>query len=85
MRSDSLISFVTDRPGHDRRYAIDCNKITSNLGFHAQITLDQGLRDTLDWYVANDGWWHKVIDKKSPRSQVNSNGTSCGSYSNGAL
>lgn len=82
MRSDSLIRFVTDRPGHDRRYAIDCNKLTKRLGFHAQITLDRGLRETLEWYIANEGWWRDVIDKKSPRSQVSTNGTSSRAYSN---
>jgi dTDP-D-glucose 4,6-dehydratase len=50
---------------------------TSKLGFEARITLDLGSRDTLDWYLANDGWGQKVIDRKAPRSKVRANETSC--------
>jgi dTDP-glucose 4,6-dehydratase len=51
-RSEALISFVTDRPGHDRRYAIDSSKIERECGFHPRITLDAGLRATIAWYLA---------------------------------
>jgi dTDP-glucose 4,6-dehydratase len=59
----ALITFVPDRPGHDRRYAIDCNKITSELGFEARVSLENGLRDTFDWYAHNDWWWQRVMDQ----------------------
>jgi dTDP-glucose 4,6-dehydratase len=57
-----LIRFVTDRPGHDRRYAIDCRKIEGKLGFASGISLEQGLRTTLHWYVENEPWWRAVMD-----------------------
>jgi len=59
----SLITFVPDRPGHDRRYAIDCNKITSELGFQALMPLEIGLRATFNWYLRNDWWWQSVMDR----------------------
>jgi dTDP-glucose 4,6-dehydratase len=58
----SLISYVTDRAGHDRRYAIDCTKIETELGYRAAVTLEAGLRDTFDWYLANRPWWQGVMD-----------------------
>jgi dTDP-glucose 4,6-dehydratase len=57
----SLITFVRDRPGHDRRYAIDCGKIQRELGYEAQMSLEQGLRDTFDWYLKHETWWRDVI------------------------
>ncbi|MFL6604060.1 MAG: dTDP-glucose 4,6-dehydratase [Steroidobacteraceae bacterium] len=54
-----LIRFVTDRPGHDRRYAIDCAKIEQELGFTQRVTLLEGLRDTFAWYVDNESWWRR--------------------------
>lgn len=61
-KTSSLIRFVKDRPGHDRRYAIDCGKIERELGYRAQVTLEAGLRETLDWYLANEWWWRAVMD-----------------------
>jgi dTDP-glucose 4,6-dehydratase len=58
----SLIEFVRDRPGHDRRYAIDCSKIETQLGFKSSVTLDAGLRDTFSWYVEHENWWRGVMD-----------------------
>lgn len=55
-----LISFVSDRPGHDRRYAIDASKIRQSLGWSPSVTFDQGLRRTVEWYLANPGWCEKV-------------------------
>jgi dTDP-glucose 4,6-dehydratase len=52
-----LIRFVTDRPGHDRRYAIDCARIEQELGFSQRVTLLEGLSDTFTWYVDNESWW----------------------------
>ena len=60
--SASLITYVKDRPGHDRRYAIDCRKIENELGYRAQTTLDTGLRATFAWYLANETWWRAVMD-----------------------
>jgi dTDP-glucose 4,6-dehydratase len=58
----SLITYVKDRPGHDRRYAIDCAKIENQLGYRAQMKLDQGLKQTVEWYLANESWWRAVMD-----------------------
>lgn len=55
-KPESLIKFVTDRPGHDRRYAIDSTKIRRELGWEPKIPFDQGLRDTVQWYLDNPDW-----------------------------
>jgi dTDP-glucose 4,6-dehydratase len=61
-KSSSLVQFVKDRPGHDRRYAIDCGKIERELGYRAQVSLAAGLRRTFEWYVDNESWWRAVMD-----------------------
>jgi dTDP-glucose 4,6-dehydratase len=58
----SLIRFIEDRPGHDRRYAIDCGKIERELGFKDCVSLTEGLRRTLSWYLDNQPWWQSVMD-----------------------
>ena len=60
--NDSLISFVTDRPGHDFRYAIDTTYIREKLGYQPKVTFEEGIRKTLDWYLANEDWWRAVMD-----------------------
>jgi dTDP-glucose 4,6-dehydratase len=52
-----LITFVTDRPGHDARYAIDPTRIRTELGWRPSVTLDEGLRRTVRWYLDNEAWW----------------------------
>ena len=56
-RRRDLILFVADRPGHDRRYAIDCTKLKQELGWTQQVDFDTGLARTVDWYLANRAWW----------------------------
>jgi dTDP-glucose 4,6-dehydratase len=51
-----LIEYVKDRPGHDRRYAIDCTKIEGELGWRPRETFESGLRKTVQWYLANQAW-----------------------------
>lgn len=60
-RSQSLIRHVKDRPGHDRRYAIDSSKIRAELGWAPQVPFDKGLADTVRWYLENRAWWEKII------------------------
>lgn len=60
-RYADLITHVTDRPGHDRRYAIDSSKIGRELGWRPQETFDTGLRKTLLWYLNNAQWWQRVL------------------------
>ena len=58
--SEKLITYVKDRPGHDRRYAIDANKIYRELGWKPTVTFEQGLSETIDWYLNNAEWLQHV-------------------------
>jgi dTDP-glucose 4,6-dehydratase len=58
-----LISFVPDRPGHDRRYAIDAAKIEAELGWRAQETFETGLEKTVRWFLDNRAWWQAILDR----------------------
>jgi len=58
-----LISFVTDRPGHDRRYAIDASKIENELGWRALETFETGIAKTVAWYLQNRPWWQVILDR----------------------
>jgi dTDP-glucose 4,6-dehydratase len=60
-KPESLITFVTDRPGHDRRYAIDPSKIHSELGWLPTTSFEQGIQMTIDWYLANREWWENIL------------------------
>jgi dTDP-glucose 4,6-dehydratase len=59
-----LIRFVTDRPGHDRRYAIDAGKIERELGWTPEESFESGLARTVDWYLANEWWWRPLRDNR---------------------
>ena len=59
-KDESMIEYVKDRPGHDRRYAIDFSKIKNELGWEPSVTLDEGLRKTVEWYQENESWWKNV-------------------------
>jgi dTDP-glucose 4,6-dehydratase len=58
--SDSLITYVKDRPGHDKRYAIDASKLSNELGWKPSVTFEQGLSETIDWYLQNKQWLNHV-------------------------
>ena len=60
-KSEDLITFVKDRPGHDRRYAIDPTKIHNELGWLPQTKFEDGIAQTIEWYLANKDWWQKII------------------------
>jgi dTDP-glucose 4,6-dehydratase len=59
-RPESLIRFVADRPGHDRRYAIDNRKVHSELGWSPRVGFEEGIERTVRWYVENRSWWEKI-------------------------
>ena len=56
----TLISYVTDRPGHDHRYAIDARKLESQLDSRSRVTFDDGLSQTVRWYLEHEAWWREV-------------------------
>jgi dTDP-glucose 4,6-dehydratase len=58
--SAALITYVKDRPGHDRRYAIDATKINKELGWKPSVTFEEGLSQTIDWYLQNEEWLQHV-------------------------
>ena len=62
-KSEDLIEFVTDRPGHDRRYAIDPTKIHNELGWLPATKFDDGIKKTIDWYLTHKSWWEKIISE----------------------
>ncbi len=61
---DDFIEFVEDRPGHDLRYSIDSSKIREELGWRPKYTLDEALKETVEWYVSNKWWWEPLISEK---------------------
>jgi dTDP-glucose 4,6-dehydratase len=60
-KSKNLIKFVKDRPGHDRRYAIDAAKIKTDLGWKPEFSFEEAIKDTIDWYLSNKNWWERII------------------------
>lgn len=60
-KSEDLIQYVTDRPGHDMRYAIDPTKIKNELGWEPTTTFDEGIKKTIKWYLDNKSWWENII------------------------
>ena len=60
-KSEELIEYVKDRPGHDRRYAIDSTKIQSELGWKPSFEFEDAISNTIDWYLSNKNWWERII------------------------
>ncbi len=83
-KSRSLIRFVQDRPGHDRRYSIDCSRLR-RLGWSPQVPFEEGLKQTVEWYRTHEAWWRKIKSgefKDYYRQQYGqrlAKGTACGS------
>ena len=63
--SEKLITYVTDRPGHDFRYAIDSSKINKELGWKPSLQFEEGIKKTVAWYLENQEWLEKIISRKS--------------------
>ncbi len=64
---EDLIEYVTDRPGHDLRYAIDATKIARELSWRPSVTVEEGMRRTVKWYLENEAWWRKLRDRAGGR------------------
>jgi dTDP-glucose 4,6-dehydratase len=62
-KPESLISYVKDRPGHDRRYAIDSTKTRTELNWTAQRQFDEAIAETIQWYQENEAWWRPLMKK----------------------
>lgn len=71
-----LITFVSDRPGHDRRYAIDASKISSELGWKPDQSFESGLEETIDWYLQNEWWWRPIREQTYTGERLGQNSTS---------
>jgi dTDP-glucose 4,6-dehydratase len=65
-----LISFVTDRPGHDRRYAIDASKLERELGWHAEENFESGIEKTVRWYIGQKAWWQAILERGYAATRV---------------
>jgi dTDP-glucose 4,6-dehydratase len=61
-RTDSLKTYIEDRAGHDRRYAVDTTKISNELGYRPSVEFQSGLARTIDWYLAHETWWRAILD-----------------------
>jgi len=68
-----LITFVTDRPGHDARYAIDPSRIRDELGWRPSVTVEEGLERTVQWYLQNEDWWKPLLDKSGVGQRLGTN------------
>ncbi len=64
MRYAEQITFVTDRPGHDQRYAIDASKIAGDLGWTPSVSFEQGIEQTVRWYLENQSWWQDILNAR---------------------
>ncbi|MCX6142888.1 MAG: GDP-mannose 4,6-dehydratase, partial [Ignavibacteriales bacterium] len=60
-KPETLIAFVKDRPGHDRRYAIDSAKLEKELNWRQSFSFEDGIIQTISWYQQNTGWWQRII------------------------
>ena len=68
-KSNDSIEYVPDRPGHDKRYSIDCSKIEKEIGWKPRFTFDAALKDTVNWYLKNQDWWEPLVDETTLHPQ----------------
>ena len=68
-KSHDMIEYVNDRPGHDKRYSIDCSKIEDQIGWRPRYEFDDALKQTVNWYLQNQSWWEPLIDKDTLHTQ----------------
>ena len=60
-KGEDLIEYVKDRPGHDRRYAIDSSKMQNEIGWKPEFEFEEAMTKTIDWYLQNKNWWERII------------------------
>jgi dTDP-glucose 4,6-dehydratase len=65
----TLIEYVNDRPGHDKRYSINCSKIQNQIGWRSKYNFDDALKQTVEWYLQNKSWWEPLIDENTLHPQ----------------
>lgn len=65
----SMIEYVGDRPGHDKRYSINCSKIENQIGWHPKYKFEDALSDTVNWYLQNKSWWEPLVDENTLHPQ----------------
>lgn len=82
-RYDQLITYVTDRPGHDRRYAIDATKIRNDLGWEPEETFETGLDKTIHWYLENEWWWKPLREHRYSGNRLGTDNKTNNQYSIG--
>jgi dTDP-glucose 4,6-dehydratase len=75
-----LITFVTDRPGHDARYAIDPTRIRTELGWRPSVTVEEGLERTVRWYLDNEQWWKPLLARKGVGERLGVRGNEQGAH-----
>jgi dTDP-glucose 4,6-dehydratase len=63
-KSEDLIEYVKDRPGHDKRYAIDASKIKNEIGWKPQYKFEDAISETIEWYQSNQNWWQRILNKE---------------------
>ena len=68
-KSHDMIEYVGDRPGHDKRYSIDCSKIEDQIGWKPRYNFDDALKKTVNWYLQNQSWWEPLIDENTLHPQ----------------
>jgi len=68
-KSHDMIEFVGDRPGHDKRYSIDCSKIENEIGWNPMYDFDKALQETVQWYLQNQSWWEPLVDENTLHPQ----------------
>ena len=68
-KSHDMIEYVNDRPGHDKRYSIDCSKIENEVGWAPKYKFNDALQETVNWYMQNQSWWEPLVDEKALHPQ----------------
>jgi dTDP-glucose 4,6-dehydratase len=68
-KSHDMMEYVGDRPGHDKRYSINCSKIENQIGWRPKYKFDDALQETVNWYLENQSWWEPLIDEKTLHPQ----------------